>query len=120
MARLTNRLRNAWLVATLLLGSFYSCASLAELDLVIDYDMPKQKHIPQTFDPLDVYFQMHAGNISKYKMSKDLRIRGWQFSDKVYFGQAKVGKKWGIGVIVDRGQYVYGINNQGIQVLRRF
>jgi hypothetical protein len=46
-------------------------------------------------------------------------IRGWQLGDGVYFGQAKVGKKWGVGVIVDRGQYVYGINNRGIQLLRR-
>ena len=73
----------------------------------------------QASDPIPVSFRKRPSGIDRYRMSKGLKVRGWQLGDGVYFGQAKVGKKWGVGVIVDRGQYVYGINNRGIQLLRR-
>lgn len=114
--------------AVTLCASLFSCASLAELNLTITASEPQQKHVSTTSDsfgnpfgnPFTTSFHKRAAGIDKYKMSKGLRVRGWQFGNRVYFGQAKVGKKWGVGVIVDRGQYVYGINNRGIQLLRRF
>ena len=53
-------------------------------------------------------------------IAKDLRIRGWKISDRLYLGQAKVAGKWGLGAVYERGDMVYGINHRGIQVMKRF
>lgn len=128
------------ILAVTLCSALFSRASLAELNLTITASEPQQKHVSSTSDPVgnpfgdpfgnpvgdpfsdpfSISFHKRAAGIDKYEMSNGLRVRGWQFGNRVYFGQAKVGRKWGVGVIVDRGQYVYGINNRGIQLLRRF
>jgi hypothetical protein len=59
-------------------------------------------------------------DLQKLKVTKQLRVRGWEISDNIYFGQTKVGGKWGPGLLIDHDEYVYGINHRGIQVLRRF
>ncbi len=104
--------------------AFCCTAPAAELDLSIAASEFRQQ--TQSSAPGKISFQQRTGNIQqrtrgidKYRVSKGLKVRGWHIGDKVYFGQAKVGKKWGVGVIIDRGQYVYGINNRGIQLLRR-
>ena len=37
-------------------------------------------------------------------------VRGWQVAKNIYLGQAKVAKKWGLGLVYERGNTVYGIN----------
>jgi len=54
------------------------------------------------------------------KATGELRIRGWEIRDNVYFGQTKVGGRWGPGILIERDSYVYGINHRGIQILKRF
>jgi hypothetical protein len=61
-----------------------------------------------------------AGDFTRMRVSPQLRVRGWKLSNKVYFGQAKVGNRWGVGFLVEHKDYVYGVNHRGIQLLRRF
>ncbi len=56
----------------------------------------------------------------RFKADKTMRVRGWQVAKNIYFGQAKVGKKWGLGLVLDRGNHYYGINNRGISYLKKF
>lgn len=56
----------------------------------------------------------------RFKADKGMRVRGWEVTDNLYFGQAKVGKKWGVGFVWDRGDHYYGLNNQGFSYLKRF
>jgi len=62
----------------------------------------------------------YAFGLVRFKADKTLRIRGWEISQNVYFGQAKIGKKWGVGLVVDRGSHYYGLNNHGISYLKKF
>jgi len=61
-----------------------------------------------------------AGDFTRMRVSPQLRMRGWKLSNKVYFGQAKVGNRWGVGFLVEHKDYVYGVNHRGIQLMRRF
>lgn len=56
----------------------------------------------------------------RFKAAKTMRVRGWQVGSNIYFGQAKVGKKWGLGLVIDRGDHYYGINNRGLSYLKKF
>jgi len=53
-------------------------------------------------------------------MGKDLRIRGWRISNHLYVGQAKVAKKWGLGLVYEVNNTVYGLNHRGLQIMKRF
>jgi len=57
-----------------------------------------------------------AGGLQRRRFGKQLRVRGWRVGQRVYVGQTKVGGSWGIGVVVDRGAYRYGINNRGVSL----
>ena len=54
------------------------------------------------------------------KITKNFKVRGWQVARNVYLGQVKVAKKWGLGLVYKRGNTVFGMNNRGIQVMKRF
>lgn len=56
----------------------------------------------------------------RFKADRAMRVRGWEVRDNIYFGQAKVGEKWGVGVVFDRGSHYYGINNRGVSFLKKF
>ena len=59
-------------------------------------------------------------NIVRIKANRTLRIRGWQLKENVFFGQAKVANQWGIGLLINKRTYQYGINNRGIAFLKKF
>lgn len=59
-------------------------------------------------------------NLRNLKLSRDLRVRGWKVRDNVYVGHTKVANKWGLGVLIEHRSVVYGINNRGVQILKRF
>ncbi|KAF0191672.1 MAG: hypothetical protein FD165_1395 [Gammaproteobacteria bacterium] len=54
------------------------------------------------------------------RLDGSLRVRGVEFGDRAYIGQTKVGGKWGLGIVVDRGHYAYGAANHGVLFLKRF
>ena len=61
-----------------------------------------------------------AGDIKVLEFSKNLKIRGWQLSEGIYMGQAKVAGNYGLGLVIDSKSYSWGINNRGISILKRF
>jgi len=48
------------------------------------------------------------------KVDKSMRIRGWKVKDQFYVGQTRVGKEWGLGMMMTQGNFAYGLNNKGI------
>lgn len=78
---------------------------------------------PATAAAADVRFEFDSSlpaGIERKRFLNDIRVRGWQVADRVYFGQARVGDEWGVGFVFENGNTVYGLNNRGIQVTRQF
>jgi len=74
-----------------------------------------------TFQATQYEFEdVRLGGFERRKMASNFRVRGWQVAKNVYIGQAKVAKKWGLGLVYQHGNAFYGINNHGIQVMKRF
>jgi len=48
------------------------------------------------------------------KVDKSMRVRGWEVKDQFYVGQTRVGKEWGLGMMMTQGNFAYGLNNKGI------
>ena len=61
-----------------------------------------------------------TGPVKFFEFSKRLKVRGFQLSDNVYMGQAKVAGRYGVGFVVDAKTYSWGINHHGIAILKRF
>lgn len=72
--------------------------------------------LPATFRFEDV----KSAGLYRKKLSSDFRIRGWEVTESLYLGQAKVGNKWGVGIVYEHGTTAYGINHRGVQMLKRF
>lgn len=68
-------------------------------------------------EKLDVKY---SKSIKAFEFSKSLKVRGFEVSDGVYMGQAKVGGKYGFGVVVDRKNFSWGVNNRGLSISKRF
>ena len=103
------RLRHSLLAIILLTLSFNAPAeepqfTLFDLSSAIDWE----------FD------EVRLGGFERYKLGDSLRVRGWQVGDRAYFGQTKVGKKWGLGFVFEKGDIVYGVNHRGMQITRQF
>ncbi|MBL4827027.1 MAG: hypothetical protein JKY66_04825 [Spongiibacteraceae bacterium] len=63
---------------------------------------------------------LKISTLKDIEFSKNLKIRGIKLVQGVYMGQAKVGGKYGFGVVVDRKSYSWGINNRGVSISKRF
>ena len=61
-----------------------------------------------------------ANSFEQHRFSDNLRVRGWQVAQNLYFGQAKVADKWGIGLLLKKDSIVYGVNHRGLQITRQF
>ena len=108
--------RNILILISMVLWAPVAWAS--EADSVLQYSLPQD-----TAASADARYDFHETRVAGFerkKITKDLRIRGWKISDGLYLGQAKVANKWGLGVVYERGDVAFGINNRGIQVMKRF
>ncbi|MFQ5471212.1 MAG: hypothetical protein ACE5EH_13090 [Gammaproteobacteria bacterium] len=54
------------------------------------------------------------------KVSNDFQVRGWKLDSTMYVGHAKIGGEWGVGLVVDKGDYLYGINEKRVSIIKRF
>jgi hypothetical protein len=63
---------------------------------------------------------LESYGIVQYKFDDDFKIRGWRLTPHLYFGQAKIASQWGIGFMVERPRYAYGINNERLSIVVRF
>lgn len=59
----------------------------------------------------------HPYGYQQVKLDKSMRIRGWKIKDQLYVGQARVGKQWGLGVMMTQGNFTYGWNNKGVGMI---
>lgn len=64
--------------------------------------------------------ELFSTKLIRYKVHNHFKVRGWKLGPEVYLGQAKVGGEWGLGFLVDRGQYAYGFNNERVSFIMRF
>lgn len=61
----------------------------------------------------------YAG-VYKYKFNSSFSLRGWRLSQNVYFGQTKAFGTTRYGLLIDKGDYAYGLMNQQISILKNF
>jgi hypothetical protein len=54
------------------------------------------------------------------QFSKEIKIRGFKMSEHIYFGHAKIAGKYGLGLVVDKNDYAWGINHRGISISKKF
>lgn len=52
--------------------------------------------------------------LKRHKVDKTLRVRGWQVKDNFYVGHTRVGKEWGVGMMMTSGNFAYGLNDKGV------
>ena len=58
--------------------------------------------------------KVYAFCLQRLKVDKSMRVRGWEIKDDIYFGQTRVGSKWGVGMMMNDGNFAYGVNNKGV------
>lgn len=61
----------------------------------------------------------YAG-VYKYKFNSNFSVRGWRLSPNVYLGQTKTFGHTRYGLLIDKGDYAYGLMNQQISILKSF
>jgi hypothetical protein len=61
----------------------------------------------------------YAG-IYKHQLNGSFSVRGWRLSSHVYFGQTKTFGNTGYGLLVDKGDYAYGLINESVSFLKSF
>ena len=88
----------ATLIGSLLTLAFFTQASHAGEGLNLDY----------------------AKSLKVVEYTKSLKVTGFKLAEGVYMGHAKVGGKYGLGVVVKRKTFSWGINNRGISIMKRF
>ena len=96
-----------WLAGTLL-----SAGTLADEQMDVR-ELPG-KNLPNYTPEID------SRSFESIKYGKGLKVKGWRFSEGVYFGGVKVDGEYGPGVIFDKGGYVWGFNHERIQFRLRF
>ena len=64
--------------------------------------------------------EIGSTTVIRYKVDNDFRVRGWKLSPEVYVGNTKINGKWGVGLLVDKGEFAYGLNNSQASILWRF
>lgn len=64
--------------------------------------------------------ELGSTKVVHYKIDNNFRVRGWKLSSEIYLGNTKVNGEWGLGLLVDKGAYVYGLNNSQASFMWRF
>ncbi|NCF19584.1 MAG: hypothetical protein GWP63_15180 [Haliea sp.] len=95
-----------------LAGTILSTGTLA--DEPVDVRELPGKTLPNYTQGID------SGSFESIKYGKGLKVKGWRFSEGVYFGGVKVDGEYGPGVVLDKGSYVWGFNHERIQFRLRF
>lgn len=62
----------------------------------------------------------YSNTIKVKSFSDSLKVRGFQITKGVYLGHAKVAGKYGVGLVVNRDKFSWGLNNRGISFTKRF
>jgi len=105
-------------ISLLLLGSAAIGLS-AQAEETVEFQPPQNLQLPSyhsAFKPKS----FKARHYRSKKFSKGFKVKGWRFSDDIYFGGVKVNGEYGPGMVVDKGSYVWGFNHERIEFQLRF
>jgi hypothetical protein len=58
--------------------------------------------------------------LNEHKFGDETQVRGWEVLPKTYVGQTKVLDSWGVGIVIEKDDYVFGINNRRLSIGTRF
>jgi len=68
-------------------------------------------------------FKLHEksyAGIDKHKINSNFSVRGWKLTPNVYFGQTRTFGNTGYGLLIDTGDYAYGLIDHKISILKSF
>lgn len=85
--------------------------------IITSYDVADYDLLPPTET---FHFNSNDKFYHKHKFSDDLRIKGIEIGEGIYFGDARVAGNRGPGIVVERGDLFWGVNHRGAEVLLRF
>lgn len=79
---------------------------------------PRQPNLlPDTevfqFDTQDKFYD-------KRRYSEDFRMKGIEISPDIYFGEAKIAGEKGPGFVIEKGDWFWGFNHQGAEIMLKF
>ena len=67
-----------------------------------------------------ILLQKGYAGVYKYRFNGNFSIRGWKLSPNVYLGQTKAFGNRRYGLLIDKGDYAYGLINQQVSILKSF
>lgn len=56
----------------------------------------------------------------KRTYTDSFRMKGIEISPNIYFGEAKIGGEKGPGFVIEKGDWYWGFNHQGAEILLKF
>jgi hypothetical protein len=68
---------------------------------------------------LDEAYHKSEG-FNEHRFGNETQVRGWEVLPKTYVGQTKVLDSWGVGIVIEKDDYVLGINNRRLSIGTRF
>ena len=68
----------------------------------------------------DLIENISVAGIKDYLFNAYLQVRGWKLGSTTYFGQTEIAGKTRLGLVIDHGQYAYGINRDMVSITYRF
>ena len=71
------------------------------------------------YDDLKSRLENYTG-INKHKLDDGFTIRGWRLTPHIYLGQTRTFGNNSYGLLVDKGDYAYGLIDQQISILKSF
>ena len=105
-------------ISLLLLGSA-AVGLAAQAEETLEYQQPESLLLPSYHSAFKTK-SLKARHFRSKKYSKGFKVKGWRFSDDIYFGGVKVNGEYGPGMVVDKGSYVWGFNHERIEFQLRF
>jgi hypothetical protein len=64
--------------------------------------------------------QKGFAGVNKYKINSNFNLRGWKLSPDMYLGQTKAFGSTRYGLLIDKGDYAYGLTNQQFSIFKSF
>ncbi len=87
--------------------------------IVMSFFISNRCRADEKYDDLKSRLENYTG-IYKHKLDDGFTIRGWQLTPHIYLGQTRTFGNNSYGLLVDKGDYAYGLIDQQISILKSF
>ncbi len=104
-----------FILSAVVSGVLLSPAAVRAEDQALLVSLPEEDAYPR----YEFSYAVLAG-FERKRLGAGMKVKGWQVGQRIYFGQTRVGDRWGPGVVYQNGNTAYGINYQGVQITTRF